>query len=553
MLVPREQFSPGFPAHDQSFKFNREGQLALFPDLDGRAVVCTTPHQTPFGAQHVSIFGLKTGDEGKGRAVLEIAALLRFLSDDPSAVAAVVKANGGANSGHTAAGVKLNLIPSGIADPSIEHLCLCRGVVADPIKLCWEIKALQSNGLDPSPRLRLDNRLMLSHVGHRLLDLAAEIGTPRGSTGRGISPTYGDETTQHQIFFEDLLGSHEVFAQKLTSRLVSMTARIRHEFKLDTNQWNELFDKLTAAELKAHRKFIDLGVFAESDFDFSRFRSGRSAFQLHTDVIVDAYWQAGQKLRDLVTNVSELSLALARQGRHVLYEHGQGVLLDKRLGYSPSVTASHTTAAEIFHSNSLPINAAVHAIGVMKAYDTKVGKHLFLSQIEAEHPLAQILGKIEFGTTTGRSRMVGWFDAVEAGWALRHAGAHELIINKLDVLTLGGDWQGPLKVCVAYQDAAGNRHFTLPTNDATRAAMTPIYEETPGWTEDISAVRSWDALPLNAQIYVAKLYAASLNAWAGGAEIDAELPPLRFIGVGPDPGQIISDVPRPHLLLRLAR
>ncbi len=255
-----------------------------------------------------------------------------------------------------------------------------------------------------------------------------------------------------------------------------------------------------------------------------------------------------------ICNVADLTATLVSEGKHIIYEHGQGVLLDKRLGYSPSVTASHTTPAEVYHANSVPVTSPIYAVGVMKAYDTKVGSHLFLTQIEPDHPLAKILGKIEFGTTTGRSRMVGWFDAVEAGWALTHAGANELILNKLDVLNRQGDWQGPLKICAAYEDSNGSQTYSLPTSDDVREKLKPIYEEADGWDEDISAIRSFSCLPLAAQEYVAKLYRATVvAAYSGELPLYAKLPKLRFIGVGPNPGEIIADVPEPSRLLALAK
>jgi len=282
---------------DDAFEFNHRGQRSLFAEETGRAFVPEKSNPLPFGTQHLSLFGLKTGDEGKGRSVLEISALLRFLTECDSAIGAVIKANGGANSGHTAAGVKLNLIPSGIVDPNVPNLCLCRGVVADPTKLLWETAALKSADMDPMPRLRLDNRLMVSHIGHRLLDLASEKSMPRGSTGRGITPSYNDETGQHQIFYEDFLGSRANFVEKLTSRLRSCAIRIEHEFGLSVVEWSDLFVKLTVAETRAHRAFIDSGIFTESEFDFTKFQDPNSRFGLNFDSIVEAYWHAGYLTR----------------------------------------------------------------------------------------------------------------------------------------------------------------------------------------------------------------------------------------------------------------
>ena len=186
-----------------------------------------------------------------------------------------------------------------------------------------------------------------------------------------------------------------------------------------------------------------------------------------------------------------------------------------------------------------------------KAYDTKVGTHTFLTQMDDAHPLAARLKQIEFGTSTGRQRMVGWYDAVEKGDALRYGGFQDLMINKLDALTHGGDWQGELQICTAYEDAAGKRYSHVPRNEAVRKTLRPVYSKHPGWAEDISRVRKFADLPHAARLYVAAMVRSLVDVAYGPGPRPATLPNLRYLGVGPEPSQIIKDVPATADLIRL--
>ena len=232
------------------------------------------------------------------------------------------------------------------------------------------------------------------------------------------------------------------------------------------------------------------------------------------------------------------------KGRTIIGEFGQAYWLDKRHGFSPNVTASHTYTPEIFESAGIPVQP-VHTFGVAKAYDTKVGTHTFITQMDEDHPLTTLLKKLEFGSTTGRQRMVGWFDAVEKGDALRYGGFQDLMINKTDALTHSGDWQGNLLICTAYQDETGKKYLHVPRNEAIRKTLKPVYTRHAGWDEDITGVRHFDDLPENAQAYVSAMVRSTLEvAYEGMIWPDAEhLPNLRYLGVGPEPSQLIKDVP----------
>jgi len=501
----------------------------------------------PFSSQLIADVGISLGDEGKGRLIPEIA---HELASSAHPVSVVLKVNGGANSGHTAAGIKLNLLPSGLVERAIRHLAIGSGVVADPRKIHWEARPLEARGFEVYGRLLVDERTLVSDLTHRLLDLAWEdyrvhvlAEEPRGSTGRGITPAYQDEVGQWQITYADFLGSRDDFARKVTQRADRALRTIEHVCRVSPGRFAEFFSRLTAAELRANAEPVADGVFPKEEFDFTRFQ-GSEPFSLNLDALVATYWDAGQALRRSIGEVRELILSETAAGRSVIGEFGQAYWLDKRHGFSPNVTASHTYTPEFFESAGIPVQA-IHTFGVAKAYDTKVGTHTFLTQMDPRHPLSEILQKLEFGTSTGRQRMVGWFDAVEKGDALRYGGFQDLMINKADALTHRGAWDGDLLIAVAYEDAAGRRYHHVPRNEAVRRTLRPVYTRHPGWTTDISQVRQFGDLPRNAQTYVAAMMRSIVEVAVGSSASPRPnaLPNLRYLGVGPNPSQIIKDVP----------
>ena len=509
----------------------------------------------PFSSQLIADVGISLGDEGKGRLIPEVADELRGTA---APVSVVLKVNGGANSGHTAGGIKLNLLPAGVVVRDAAHLCIGSGVVADPRKIWWETKPLELKGHAILSRLLIDERTLVSDLTHRLLDLAWEdyrvnilAEEPRGSTGRGITPAYLDEVGQQQITYSDFLAGPNYFARKLAQRADRACLTIQHVCRVSETTWASFFDKLTTAEVRANAEAIELGVFAKDEFDFTRFR-GAKPFTLNLEALTATYWAAGTALAKNIGEVRELILREVAAGRTIIGEFGQAYWLDKRHGFSPNVTASHTYTPEFFESAGIPVQR-IHTFGVAKAYDTKVGTHTFLTQMDDAHPLAAKLKQIEFGTSTGRQRMVGWFDAVEKGDALRYGGFQDVMINKSDALTHSGAWQGELLICVAYEDAQGKRFNHVPRNEAVRKTLRPVYTKHAGWSEDISLVRKFADLPRNAQRYIAAMVRATLDvAYAGGQWPAADqLPNLRYLGVGPEPSQIIKDVPATADLVKL--
>ena len=492
----------------------------------------------PFNSRLIADIGISMGDEGKGRVVCEV------IEEADPPVEVVIKLNGGANSGHTAAGLKFNLLPSAVGKGEVPVLAVGSGVVGDPRKFLWEAKPLEHMGHDVLGRLVIDERAMVSDLCHRLLDLAWEdyrceiIGLEsRGSTGRGISPAFSDESSQWQIFYQCFHGGKDDFIRLLTERADRATRTIQHVCRVSPESWEGFFDILTEAETRANATSIEEGVFPPSEFDFSQFK-GSAPFELNMAQLCDVYWEAGCELASNVRDVREIVLEAIEDDKTVVGEFGQSYWLDKRHGFPPNVTASHTTTPEFFLSAGIPPQP-IHVIGTCKAYDTKVGTHVFLTEIPNDHPIARKLKQLEFGTSTGRQRMVGWFDAVEKGTALRYCGFDDLVINKIDALTHDGEWNGALSLCLAYEDASGNRVNHVPRNDVERRLLKPVYKQLPGWIEDISACRSFHDLPANARNYVAWMVKATLDV----ARIQDKAPRVRYLGVGPEPGQIIKDVP----------
>lgn len=512
---------------------------------------------TKFQSQLIADTGISTGDEGKGRVILEVINEIRDLTGREDAVAAVIKVNGGSNSGHTVAGLKLNLLPGGVVDEKVPYLAVGAGVVADPRKFLWESAYAELHGHVTIKRLAIDEKCLVSDLCHRLLDLAWEDyrvsklkGEVRGSTGRGITPAYLDEVGQFQIYYSDFLGGKEVFSRKMEERIARSLRIIEHVCQVTEDRWPTFFETLTRAETRANSEVIAAGSLPINDFNFNQF-AGKSTFTLDVHKLIETYWEAGQILAPQISDVRELIIREQDKDNYIIGEFGQAFWLDKRHGCSPNVTASHTFTPEFFQSAGIPAQP-VHNIGCCKAYDTKVGTHVFISEIESNHPLSAKLREIEFGSTTGRQRMVGWYDAVEKGDALRYGGYQDLVLNKLDALSCSDDWQGELKICIAYENGRGEIVRHVPRNNSDHKNLKPIYKTLPGWNEDISEVRKFADLPSTAKAYVAWLLKSLIEIANYGDKYPSRYPNLRYIGVGPEPSQIIKDVPITEELLVLA-
>ena len=399
----------------------------------------------------VVLVGAQWGDEGKGK-------ITDFLAEKADMV---VRYQGGSNAGHTVvvgeAEFKLHLVPSGIL--YAEKTCVVgNGVVIDPKVLLEELRGLRERGVQMGKLLISSNAQVIMPY-HRLLDALEEQarGAQKiGTTGRGIGPAYMDKAARTGIRMVDLL-DEEVFAAKLQRNL---------------SEKNRLLTKIYGAE----------------PLDFAATYSEYLAY--------------AAQLRPFVTDTSLAIHKGIQLGRKILFEGAQGTLLDLDHGTYPYVTSSHPIAGGACIGAGVGPTAIDRVIGVVKAYTTRVGEGPFPTELLDETGARIQQNGREFGTTTGRARRCGWFDAVIARYSVRVSGISDFAVTKLDVLT-GLD---KIKICVAY-DVNGERVTDFPQSQKLFAAAKPIYEELPGWQEDISKVTRFAGLPAAAQNFVRRIEA----------------------------------------------
>ncbi|GAB3245339.1 adenylosuccinate synthase [Kineococcus gypseus] len=418
----------------------------------------------------IVLIGAQWGDEGKGKATDALGARVDH----------VVKFNGGNNAGHTVVvgdeKYALHLLPSGILTPGVTPV-IGNGVVVDPGVLFEEIDALTSRGVDCSKLIVSASAHVIAPY-HRSLDQVTErfLGKRRiGTTGRGIGPTYADKINRVGVRVQDLF-DESILRQKVEGAL---------------DQKNHLLVKVY------NRRAVSV------------------------DETVETLLSHAERLRPMVRDVGlELTRALDR-GEIVLFEGGQATMLDIDHGTYPFVTSSNATAAGACTGTGVPPNRIDRIIAVVKAYTTRVGEGPFPTELlDADGEKLRRDGG-EYGTTTGRPRRTGWYDALVARYTARINGVTDFVLTKLD--TLSG-WER-VPVCVAY-DVDGVRHEEVPMSQSDFHHATPVYEFFDGWSEDISAARSFTDLPKNAQRYVEALEELS------GARISA-------VGVGPDREQTV--------------
>jgi adenylosuccinate synthase len=392
------------------------------------------------------VLGTQWGDEGKGKAVDYLADRMDF----------VVRYQGGNNAGHTiiAEGreLKLNLVPSGVLSPHITNV-IADGVVVDPAVLLRELDELAASGLDVSGlRLSLNAHLIMPYhlelekVTQRFLGKNA-----LGTTKRGIGPAYADRAARVGIRVQDL------YDEKILRE------------KLDVVLWekNHLLTKV----------YNQLPVKAEQ--------------------IVEDYLAYAERLRPHVADTGRLLHDALTTGRNVMLEGAQGTMLDLDHGTYPFVTSSTPVAGYALASAGIGPQHVERVIGITKAYVTRVGSGPFPTEaLDADGDRLGERGH-EFGTTTGRKRRCGWFDACVLRYAVRLNGLSELILTKLDVLS-GFEM---LKVCVGYR-AGGDTYDDVPPNQTLFHGAEPVWEELPGWADELGDVRAFDDLPKEAQTYV---------------------------------------------------
>jgi len=400
-----------------------------------------------------AIIGTQWGDEGKGKVVDLLAARADM----------VVRYHGGNNAGHTLVvnGEKtvLNLIPSGVLHPG--KVCvLGAGMVIDPQVLVREITALRTRGYLAEDRwLRVSEQAHLIMPYHRAIDHARERlreAGAIGTTGRGIGPAYEDKMARTGIRVGDLFDE-------------------------------EGFTEALARNLREKNGYLE-ALLGEPP--------------LAIDDILTEYRAFRDQLAPFVADTgAEVRAAVAR-GARVLLEGAQGALLDIDHGTYPFVTSSSCVPGAAAAGAGLPPRMLGRIIGIAKAYTTRVGGGPFPTELRDALGDRLRADGDEYGATTGRPRRCGWFDAVVVRHAVALSGLDALALTKLDVLT-GID---PLRVCLAYE-IDGRRADQPPTTQHAWARATPIYEEMPGWQEDLGEARTLDELPLAARRYIDKLSA----------------------------------------------
>ena len=393
-----------------------------------------------------ALVGAQWGDEGKGKTIDILA----------SQADMVVRAQGGSNAGHTvvADGIthKLRLIPSGILYPNT--VCVVgNGTVIAPPVILKEMAQLKENGVSLK-NLKIDARAHVILPYHIAIDTLSEKMRGAGDIGttkNGIGPCYMDKAERSGIRIIDLI-TPEVFKEKL--------------FKNVENK-NKLLKYVYGGE------------------------------EMDAQAIYDEYCSYAEQLKPFVTDTSVLIYDAIKAGKNVLFEGAQGTLLDIDVGTYPFVTSSHPTAGGFCEGSGVGPTLIDNCLGVAKSYITRVGKGPFPTELNDEigDRIRNVGG--EFGTVTGRPRRTGWFDAVIIRYAVRVNGLTSLAINKLD--TLSGI--ETLKICVAYKKN-GEILKDFPVDISLLEGCEPVYEELPGWTEDLSKCHSFDELPENAKNYI---------------------------------------------------
>jgi adenylosuccinate synthase len=413
------------------------------------------------------VIGTQWGDEGKGKIV-------DLLAEQAQAI---VRFQGGNNAGHTLVvdGDKFifHLVPSGVLHD--DKTCyIGNGVVVDPEVLLGEMERLEQRGVAAGPdKIRISERAQVIMPYHQALDLAREKAKGNeaiGTTGRGIGPCYEDKAARVGVRMVDLL-EPETLAAKVEENC-------------------------------AAKNYLLTGYLNSAG--------------LPAEPIIEQYLEYGKRLAPHITDVAvELDEVLGAGG-NVLMEGAQGTHLDIDHGTYPFVTSSNPVAGSACTGAGVGVTRLNRVLGVVKAYTTRVGGGPFLTELTDDNGRWLQEKGAEFGATTGRPRRCGWLDCVVVRHSVRLSGITGLCVTKLDVLT-GLD---TLKMCVGYRTASGEVIQRVPASLGQLGACTPVYEELPGWSEDITGCRDYAELPANCRAYLERL-----SDYTGA--------PLAVVSVGP--------------------
>ncbi len=421
------------------------------------------------------VVGLQWGDEAKGKIVDLLTAQHDF----------VVRYNGGANAGHTvvAGGLtyKLSLLPTGVLRPALRSV-IANGVVVYPPRFLEEIDGLRSVGVTVGDNLLLSDHAHVIFPYHLEEERLSEQGAEQaiGTTGRGIGPCYQDKVSRSQgIRVADLLHPEH----------------LRERLRVVVPRKNRLLRALAA-----------------------------DARTFETEALADEYLGYASRMRPFITDTAQLLRQAVREGKRLLFEAAQGSLLDVDHGTYPYVTSSNSSPAGIWSGSGVPTRSLNRIVGVIKAYTTRVGRGPFPTELnDGRDGIGERIRRTgrEYGTVTGRPRRCGWFDAVAARYTAELAGADELAVMLLGVLSEPEE----LAICTAYE-VKGERLDHFPSDAFLLERCRPLYETLPGWGSDLSQARRLADLPPAARRYVDRL-----------SELLAL--PVSIISVGPDREQTI--------------
>jgi len=427
--------------------------------------------------KNIIVIGTQWGDEGKGKVV-------DLLTEQAHAV---VRFQGGHNAGHTLVidGEKtvLHLIPSGILRDGVRCL-IGNGVVVSPVALMEEIEMLEGRGIPARERLIISEACPLILPYHVALDYARERARGKlaiGTTGRGIGPAYEDKVSRRGLRIGDLF-HRERFAAKL-------------------------------GEVLDYHNFALQRYYKAEPVDFQQ--------------VLDEALTLGEQIKPLIADVPEMLYEAQQRGESLLFEGAQGALLDIDHGTYPYVTSSNTTAGGAATGSGVGPRAFDYILGITKAYTTRVGSGPFPTELYDGVALLDTVGEHlarqghEFGSTTGRPRRCGWFDAVALRRSNQINSVSGLCITKLDVL----DGLDTIRLCVGYE-RAGEVRRTPPVGADAFADCKPIYEDMPGWSESTVGVKEYSALPANARAYLKRIEEVSETA-------------IDIISTGPDRNETI--------------
>jgi adenylosuccinate synthase len=399
---------------------------------------------------NIVIIGTQWGDEGKGKIV-------DWLTESAEAV---VRFQGGHNAGHTLVinGKKtvLHLLPSGILHDGV--LCLIgNGVVVSPEALLKEIHELESIGVKVKDNLRISEACPLILPYHIAMDKAREAqkgDNKIGTTGRGIGPAYEDKVARRAIRIQDLFDK-DIFAKKLRENLEYYNFMLANYYKVET---------------------VDYTQTLETTLSYA------------------------EEIKPLVSDVSRKLFNLRKSNKKVIFEGAQGTLLDVDLGTYPFVTSSNCVAGGAATGSGISPKMIDYVLGIVKAYTTRVGSGPFPTELTDAVGIGLAKRGNEFGSTTGRARRCGWFDAAALKRSVQINGIDGLCVTKLDVM----DGMEEIKICVGYV-RNGKEYDILPFGSDLVVGCEPIYETMPGWSESTAGITKYDALPKAAKNYLNRI------------------------------------------------